>query len=338
MRDVAARAGVSRSLVSTVFRDVPGASPETRARILAAAAELGYRPDVRARQLRSQERRLIGVTLTAIHPFHVSLVEELHDATELRGYELSIALSTGSRTLARAVDTLLAQRCAAIILVGPTAPEHELAELADAGHGIPVIVADRYAHLPQADVVRINDARALALCVDHLVDLGHVDIWHVAGGDFVSAQPRRDGYLRAMAAQGLSAHARVVEAGGTEMHGATAARSVLDAGDLPTAITAYNDRAAYGMIDVLWRNQVNVPRDVSITGFDNIPEAGLPHLSLTTVEQRAEDLAALVVEVLLGRLAGRPAGGLHLMPPGPLVVRGSTTRPRPRGHLRPIAG
>ena len=94
MRDVAERAGVSRSLVSTVFRDVPGASPSTRARVLEAASDLGYRPDERARQLRSHQNTLIGVTLTATQPFHVALVELLHDAVDLGGYELSITFST----------------------------------------------------------------------------------------------------------------------------------------------------------------------------------------------------------------------------------------------------
>ena len=143
MRDVAERAGVSRSLVSTVFRGVPGASPSTRARVLEAASALGYRPDERARQLRSHQNTLIGVTLTATQPFHVALVELLHDAVELGGFELSITLSTDTRTLERATDGLLAQRCAAMVLIGPTAPDDEICALADSAADVPVIVADR---------------------------------------------------------------------------------------------------------------------------------------------------------------------------------------------------
>ena len=92
MRDVAERAGVSRSLVSTVFRDVPGASPATRERVLRAAADLGYRPDVRAQQLRSHGNTLIGVTLTATQPFHVSFVEALHDDLLLDRLDLGNAV------------------------------------------------------------------------------------------------------------------------------------------------------------------------------------------------------------------------------------------------------
>lgn len=328
MRDVAERAGVSRSLVSTVFRDVPGASPATRARVLEAAAELGYRPDDRARQLRSRDRRVIGVTLTAIHPFHVSVLESLHEAVGLRGYELSIALSTEVRPLARAVDSLLAQRCAALILLGPTDPADTLTAMARAAAGVPVIVVDRHLDVPELDAIRIDDDAAVSALVGHLVGLGHREIWHVGGGDYVSAEPRRAAYVRAMDAAGLAPEARVVEAGGTAREGAAAAMSLVDTGDLPTAIVAYNDRAACGIIDVLWRNGIRVPEDVSVVGFDNIVEADMPHMSITTVEQCPEALTSAVIDVLLGRLAGAPARGLHLIAPGPLVERTSTAAPR----------
>ncbi len=178
MRDVAERAGVSRSLVSTVFRDVPGASPATRERVLQAASDLGYRPDERARQLRSHHNTLIGVTLTATQPFHVALVELLHDAVDLSGYELSITFSTDTRTLERATDGLLAQRCAAVVLIGPTAADDEIAALAHAAGDVPVIVADRRLDIPEVDAVRIDDTAAMRQLVGHLVGLGHREIWH----------------------------------------------------------------------------------------------------------------------------------------------------------------
>jgi DNA-binding LacI/PurR family transcriptional regulator len=327
MRDVAERAGVSRSLVSTVFRGVPGASPATRTRVLEAAADLGYRPDERARQLRSQHSTLIGVTLTATQPFHVALVELLHDAVDLRGFELSITLSTDTRTLERATDALLAQRCAAVVLIGPTADDQEIAALAASARDVPVIVADRRLDIPDVDAVRIDDTAALQQLVGHLVDLGHREIWHASGAGYVSADPRLDGYLAAMADHGLADRAHVVEAGGSAREGAAAAMRLLDAGRLPTAVVAYNDRVACGMVDVLWRNQVRVPQDISVVGFDNITEAGMPHMDITTIEQRPEDLTGAIVDLLLHRLDGEPAAGLHLMPPGPLIVRSSSGPP-----------
>jgi len=328
MRDVAERARVSRSLVSTVFRDVPGASPATRARVLQAAAELGYRPDERARQLRSHQRRLIGVTLTATQPFHVELVELLHDAVDLSGYELSLTLSTETRTLERAFDTLLAQRCAAIVLVGPTSAADAISAVAQAAGDVPVVVADRSLDLAEVDAVRIDDTAAMIRLVGHLVSLGHREIWYASGNGYVSAEPRLAGYRAAMAHHGLASEARVLDAGGTHREGAAAAMRLLGSGALPTAIVAYNDRVACGIVEVLWRNQVKVPQDISVVGFDNIPETAMPHLDITTIEQRAEDLVGVLVDLLLHRLGGEPAAGLHLVPPGPLVVRSSTGPPR----------
>jgi DNA-binding LacI/PurR family transcriptional regulator len=328
MRDVAARAGVSRSLVSTVFRGVPGASPATRARVLAAAEELGYRPDDRARSLRSRDRRLIGITLTAVNPFHVAVTQALHQDAELRGYQLAMSWTTESRSLAQAVDLLLAQRCAALIHIGPTVPEDEMALLVDMARHVPTVVVDRFLDLPNVDTLRIDDTAALAITVGHVANLGHRDIWYLDGGSYVSAVPRREGYLAAMRSLGLSDLARLVPSGGTRAAGATSGLALLAAGDLPTAIVAYNDLAALGLMDVLSRRGVQVPADVSVIGFDNIPEADQEHLALTTVEQRADLLAVATAEAVMARLDGGPAGGLHLLAPGPLVVRGSTARPR----------
>ena len=324
MRDVAERAGVSRSLVSTVYRDVPGASAATRARVLQAAADLGYRPDARARQLRSAGNTMIGVALTATQSFHVAVVEALHEAAALRGFELSVTLNTETRTLERAVDTLLAQRCGALVLVGPLDPEDRLAALADEAGTAPVIVVDRYAEVPTLDALRIDDDAAFATLVDHLVGLGHTDIWHVDGGDYVSAGPRRRAYLAAMAGHGLDDRARILPGGGTPMAGAAAAMALIEATDPPTAIVGYNDRVACGLVDVLWRHGVRVPDDLSVTGLDDIPEASMPHLGLTTVQQRPDLLADAVVATLKARLEGAPPAGLQLLPPGPLIVRTST--------------
>jgi DNA-binding LacI/PurR family transcriptional regulator len=133
-----------------------------------------------------------------------------------------------------------------------------------------------------------------------------------------------------MAHHGLADSAHVLDAGGSAREGAAAAMRLLDAGTLPTAIVAYNDRVACGIIDVLWRHRVRVPQDVSVVGFDNIPEAGMPHMDITTVEQRPEGLVSAVTDQILRRLGGEPAAGLHLMPPGPLVVRSSSGPPRLR--------
>ena len=324
MRDVAALAGVSRSLVSTVFRGVPGASETTRARVLSAAAELGYRPDARARSLRSRTSRQIGITLTAVHPFHVEVTEALHEDADLHGYQLALSWTTKARSLRQAVEMLLDQRCSAIIHIGPTGSESDLARLFDLAPDVPTIVVDRYLELASVDTLRVDDTAGLMLAVGHLVGLGHTDIWYVDGAEYVSATPRRSGYLSAMAAFDLGQATRVLPSGGTRADGAATALALIDDGALPTAIVAYNDQVVFGVLDVFSRHGVRVPQDVSVVGFDNVPEAALPHLDLTTVEQHADRLAFATSEVVRARLDGAPPRGLQLLPPGPLIVRSST--------------
>ena len=248
----------------------------------------------------------------------------MHEAAALRGFELSVTLNTETRTLERAVDTLLAQRVGALVLVGPQDPEERLAALADEAGTAPVIVVDRYADIPTLDALRIDDDAAFATLVDHLVGLGHTDIWHVDGGDYVSAGPRRRAYLAAMDAHGLGHRARIVPGGGSALGAANAALELIACGHLPTAIVGYNDRAACVLVDVLWRHGVRVPEDLSVTGLDDIPEARMPHLGITTVQQRPDLLADAVVATLMARLEGAPPAGLQLLPPGPLIVRSST--------------
>jgi DNA-binding LacI/PurR family transcriptional regulator len=328
MLDVARRAGVSRSLVSTVFRGVPGASPETRARVLAAAADLGYRPDDRARKLRSFSSSDIGVTLTAVNPFHVAVTDALHQLERLRGFELTISWTSDVRPLDSAVEALLEQRCAALLLMGPTDPAEQIDALRARAPEVPLIVADRYLDLTDVDTLRVDDAAALLVTIGHLVDLGHRDIVYIDGGDFVSAEPRRLAYEAAAEHFGLPC--TIWPGGGTRTDGIRAAAEIMSTGRLPLAIMAYNDQVAFGVMDVLIRRGVRIPEDVSIVGFDNVEEAGLPDIALTTIEQRADCLAVQVAETLLARIGGATPGGLRLLAPGPLIVRSTTGPPAAR--------
>src|ERR671927_1257591 len=118
LADVAARAGVSTALVSIVMRDAPGASVATRERVRRAADELGYRPDSRARLLRSSRSRLLGVVFGVQHPFHGDLVSGLYQAADRVGYELALSAVTPDRDEPRAVGSLLSDRCEALVLLG----------------------------------------------------------------------------------------------------------------------------------------------------------------------------------------------------------------------------
>jgi DNA-binding LacI/PurR family transcriptional regulator len=332
MEDVAVRAGVSRALVSIVFRDAPGAAEPTRERVRAAAAELGYRPDSRARLLGRSRTRLVGVVFGVRHTFHSDLVESLYAAAETAGYELALSGTTPVRDEGAAVEALLAFRCEALVCLGPTMPAGRLGRLAAA---VPTVLVARRVRAARLDVVRTDDADGLRQAVAHLVGLGHTRIAHVDGAAASGAADRRRGYRTAMRRAGLERRARVVPGGLTEDDGARAAETLLTGRWLPTAVAAFNDRCAVGLMHTLRAAGRAVPGAVSVVGFDDDRLAGLPHIDLTTLRQDPDELARLAISSVVERLDGSGPGersgesrpGRELVTPPQLIVRGTTAPP-----------
>jgi DNA-binding LacI/PurR family transcriptional regulator len=321
LEDVAARAGVSRALVSLVIRGAPGASDATRARVLKIADELGYRPDPRARLLARSRTRLLGVMFGAQHAFHADLLEGIYLAAEPAGYEIALSALTPSRGEERAVETLLDYRCEGLLLLGPQAPTARLAALA---RQVPVLVVARRVTDPSVLVVRTADDEGAALAVDHLVALGHREIVHVDGGRAPGAAERRRGYRAAMRRHDLPA--RLVPGGLTEESGARAARDLL-VDRPPGAVVAFNDRCAVGIMGAFARAGVSVPDDVSLVGYDDDRLARLAHVNLTTVGQDVHALASLAVRRLVERLDGGSGGDHEDVVAPHLIVRGTTAPP-----------
>lgn len=324
LTDVARQAGVSPALVSLVVRGAPGASPANRKKILRIARELGYVPDSRARALRQERSRLLGVMFDVQQPFEANLVEGIYAAAEPAGYDVVLSAVTNTRGEDRAVSTLLADRCEALLLVGPLS---STAWLANVAARLPTVVLARTARHPNLDVVRTADAKGIGLAVDHLVRLGHNRIVHIDGGDASGAEQRRRGYRTAMTRLGL--RPCLVTGGSNERSGAEAMTRILAGGDPPTSILAFNDRCATGVLDVLHRSDIRVPDDISIVGFDDTHIAGLSHVDLTTVRQDAPLMARLAVERAISRLTPDEPGGpttRDIVIPPMLVVRGTTTQ------------
>jgi DNA-binding LacI/PurR family transcriptional regulator len=322
MVDVAARAGVSRALVSIVFRDQPGASARTRARVLAAADEIGYRPDSAARLLARGRSRTLGVVMTVREPFEADLVEAIYPEAERLGYEVLLTARTPGRDEAEAVDGLLAHRCEAIVLLGPDVDDVFLSDL---GRRTVAVVVGRGA--AGMDSVHSADALGVRTAVEHLIGLGHRDIVHVDGGTGPNAAARRSGYVAAMAAHDLMPRARVISGAYHEDAGIEAARTLLAEARLPTAVLAGNDRAALGLLDTLRRGGVDVPGRVSVVGYNDDRIARLSHVDLTTVRQDAPALARAAVRAAAARLDDptREPEETELVPE--LVVRGTTGPP-----------
>jgi LacI family transcriptional regulator len=325
MQDVADRVGVSKALVSLVFRKAPGPSAETRARVFAAAEELGYRVNRTAALMSARRTQLLGVTAEVRNTFHAELVEYIVSAADRAGYEVVLGAITPTHSESRVIETLLDFRCEGMILLGPVAPISELTKLSVR---VPVVSVGRRLSIPTLDVVRAADSRGIAAVVDHLVDLGHRRIVYVAGGSGSIRTDRRNGYLRAMKRHGLGEHVSIIDGDFTETSGIATAETLLTAADLPTAVVAANDRMAIGVLDTMRRAGVEVPRMVSVTGFDNSPLARLSHLDLTTVSQSPLEQAGRAVSAVTERLDARRTEAIQAVLTPRLIVGTTTARAR----------
>lgn len=332
MQDVADKVGVSKALVSLVFRNAPGASAETRKRVLDAADEIGYRVNRTAALMTAKRSHLIGAMANIGSGFHAEVVEDLVAAADRAGYEIVLGAVTPTHDESRVIDTLRDFRCEGLLLIGPELPTLDIATL---GKALPTVVIGRRITEPSVDVVRSADGRGIAAVVDHLVGLGHRDIVHVDGGSGTISSDRRNGFLRAMRRHGLDAYARVIDGEFTEDAGMRAASELLDAA-LPTAVVCANDYSAIGVMDRLRRAGVSVPEQVSVTGFDNNVLARLGSVDLTSVSQQPREQADRAIEAVVQRLDGGRTEALTAVLPTALVVRGSTAAPLLRSRPRVV--
>jgi DNA-binding LacI/PurR family transcriptional regulator len=327
MEDVARRAGVSRSLVSLVMRDSPHVSAERRERVRVAAEELGYSPNAMARGLASRQSGMVAVLLNDLHnPFFAETFDGLVEAADAQGYRLLLGAGSDRRQAElTAMRGVLEYRPDGIILVSPRLPSGSIATVAEQ---VPMVVVGRRVRATGVDSVMTDEVRAARLVIEHLRELGHQRIVHIDGGRGAGASQRRSAYRKAMAAAGLARFVEVLPGDFSEQAGTDAAATLVARRTVPTAVFAANDLVAVGAIDSLERNGYDVPKDVSVVGFDNAFFARLGHVSLTTVDQPRELMGRLALELLTARMRSRrKASELVLTEPG-LVVRGTTAAPR----------
>jgi len=329
MSDVAAVAGVSHQTVSRVLNEHPSVRPQTRERVLAAIADLGYRRNNAARSLVTRRTGVFGVVIPATTLFGpTGTLVGLEQAARDAGYLVSVAMvrTLDVATMAATVEELLEHGVDGLVMIAPTTDVTvALAGLPSAVTGVVITSGDLGAagsHLHQVGVDQRGGARE---ATQHLLDLGHREVVHVAGPqEWFDARERLAGWRDAMNTAGLTSP--VLEAGWTADDGARIARQLLAEG-LPSAIFAANDQLALGLLHGLWEAGIRVPQEVSVVGFDDEQGAAWYTPALTTVRQDFTALGELTIRALLadpGTNAPTP------IVPTELVVRASTGPARTR--------
>ena len=329
MADVAALAGVSHQTVSRVVNGHPSVAPGTRERVQRAITELGYRPNVAARALVTGSTRTIGLVSVKINQYGpAQTMLGLESAARAAGYSVSVAILDHPTAVAmrEAVDRFVAQSVDAVIALSTY---DEAAEALRSLEAPVPLVAVQAGGGDDRPVVGVDQGTGARLATRHLLELGHRTVHHVAGpADSQEARGRVDGWRSELEAVGAPVP-DLLQGDWTPDSGHAAGRCLaarMRAGEPVTAVFAANDQMALGLLAALHEEGLSVPGDVSLVGFDDLPEAPYFTPPLTTVRQDFAELGRRGVQLVLARLAGTD---LHPEPVPPALIVRSSTGPAP---------
>ena len=335
MADVARLAGVSAQTVSRVLNDHPNVSARARGKVMAAISELGYRPNSAARTLVTRRTRTLGVVsfdTTLYGP--ASMLHGIERAAA-GTYFVSIASlpALDRASVVGAADRLLEQGVDGIIVV---APMKQVVDACAAIRGVPLVGVGCGGSAPFASVA-VDNAAGAALATRYLLGLGHPTVHHVAGPrTWLDAQERIAGWSAALREAG-AAEPGLVAGDWSSASGYRIGQRIAADPEV-TAVLCGNDHMALGLLRALAEHGRRVPDDISVVGFDDIPESGYFLPPLTTVRQDFGALGRHAVGVLMSVIDGQPAPGTCLRVPPPLVDRASTAGPRAAAARRPGPG
>lgn len=325
--DVASRAGVSHQTVSRYLAGFEGIRPTTRDRVARALEELDYRPNLAARSLATNRAHRIAVLtgdLLAAGPSRT--VQGVAEAARSAGYVVDIIGfdPDDPGTLREVIDVIRSQDLAGVVALAVSDSIHDA--IASLTIDAPLYLDSGPADLP-GPVGQSFNAVGIQMVVEHLLDLGHREIVHITGAvDYLAAKARAEGFTQLMRDRGLRVHP-VIEGDWTPRSGYAAVTSGrID--PIVTAIVAGNDQMALGALRALDEASVRCPVDMSVTGFDDIPEAEYYTPSLTTVRIDFQQQGTYIFNALMAQIRGdeRPETDAFIKPQ--LVVRASTAPPR----------
>lgn len=329
-KEVATRAGVSRTTVSFVMNGVQSdkISPATRERVLEAARELGYVPDAAARTLVSGKTGTIGLVVSraehiGVDAFIPQIIHGLSRVSARHGYRLLIETAEDAGATYNYDQLVMAKQIDGLVVLNPDPRDQRLETLISTGY--PVSLIGSFPH-PDAVTVSVNSVTAMDEATTHLIGLGHrrIGFIHYRPMPDLSAGGRFRGYRSALERAGIAIEERLVRSSNySAASGYEAMQSMLEEGGAPTAVITGNDTIAIGAISAITKGGLNVPGDIAIVGFDDIPLARFVIPALTTVHVPAEAMADACGQQIVKLIEGRPLEHRKQVFPTALIVRDS---------------
>ena len=323
--DVARLAKVSQSAVSRAYTPGASVSAETKEKVLKAASELGYRPNALARAMISGKSRLIAMLVAYLdNQFYPIVLEHLARALQERGYQVLLFMTDPGRQ-DEVVQRILEFQVDGIVMASATLSSTLARECAQTG--IPVVMFNRYVATSPASSVTSDNIEGGRLVADFLARGGHERIAFIAGAEDSSTNRDREaGFTNGLARHGIAAFARAV--GGYSFDGAVeATRTLLRARERPDAIFVANDHMAFAVMDTIRSEfRLRIPKDISIVGYDDVPEAAWKGYDLTTVAQSWRKMIDATIAILLEQIENEVVKKRAAVLPAELVVRGSARR------------
>jgi len=324
IRDVAKEAGVSVSTVSRVLNDKDDVAAETYERVQDVIQQLGYTSSLAARSMRSRRTNVIGLIVPDVaDSFSIQVMKGVNQAIFELDYDLIIYTSGSIKKRSAAererhfVSLLNGSVTDGVIIVTPAATNFSTAA--------PVVTIDPNEECPECFMLTATNRSGAMAAMEHLIGLGHRRIGFIGGRpDLLCAQRRLLGYLDALHQASLPVDPDLIATGDfTTETGQLCAQKLLSLSNPPTAIFAANDQSAIGTIEMAREMGLRVPQDLSVVGFDNIPEAAYFNPALTTVDQFIKEMGRVSTEKLVDLIQGQSLESDLYKMPTQLVVRDS---------------
>lgn len=322
--DVARLAGVSQAAVSRTFTPGASVSEETRARVMAAAEELGYRPNVIARSLIQKSTNIIGlVVMRFSNPFYARMIRDFTRALQEKGYWTLLLNIAQIKELEETLPMALQYQVDGLIITSTTLSSSLAQECARSG--TPVVLFNRYSSDTNVNVVRCDNVEGGRIVADAFLDAGCQRLAFIAGEEASSTnRDRESGFVDRLQERGYNLDTRESAGDYSYELGYEAAQRLLERNDPPDAIFCANDLIAMGAMDLArCKYNLNIPDDLSIIGFDDIPSAGWPGYDLTTVRQPVQPLVESTRQVLLDAIRTPESETVEMVISPTLVLRGS---------------